>query len=73
MINNERPKLEIKALRRGRVSRESNAESSQSHRINTPADSDAYRQSETSEEKKRGENTNSGLLVYRHRVDILDP
>ena len=54
MVNNETLKLKIKALLRDRVSCESNAESTQSHRINTPTNSDAYIQSEASVDTKRG-------------------
>ena len=66
MINDERLKLKIKVLLRRRVARESSAERSQSHRIDAPADSDAYRHSEASTEKQRVEGfTNSGLLLKR--------
>lgn len=73
MINNERPKLKVKALLRWRVTFESNTESGQGHRIDAPADSDAYMQLEASIEKKEEEDTNSGGFWYPHGAHERNP
>lgn len=73
MINDERPKSKIKALLRGRVCFESIAESSQSHGIDPPADSDAYRQSEASTERNGGGNTDTGIFLYLRLAHDSDP
>lgn len=55
MVNDYREKLKIEVLLGGRVCFESNTESSQSHRVDTPADSDAYRCLEASREERGNE------------------
>lgn len=61
MINYERHKLKVKVLLRRRMSCESIAESSQSHRIDTPTNGDAYRPSENSIKRKGKGDTDSTL------------